>query len=174
MTRLREGLLVFNRVLRLMVLFCIKTILKGTHAFRLKAALMRLAGYRVGAGAKVVGPINISTMCELTVGENSWIGTNLTVHGNGVVAIGDNCDVAPDVTFLTGTHVIGDSARRAGAGRNTQITVGNGCWLGARSTLVGQLRVGESSILGACSFANNDVEPNSLTAGVPAKKVRSL
>lgn len=36
----------------------------------------------------------------LCIGANCWIGRNLTVHGNGSVIIGDNCDIAPDVTFL--------------------------------------------------------------------------
>ena len=58
------------------------------------------------------------------------------MHGNGTVVIGNNCDIAPDVTFLTGGHQIGNAERRAGAGETYQITVGSGVWIGARATIL--------------------------------------
>lgn len=163
-----------TRVLRRIALCSVNTALKGTHAFRIKATIMRLAGYAVGSGAKIVGPILISTQCDLKIGAESWIGASLTIHGNGSVEIGDRCDLGPGIVFLTGTHAVGDSNRRAGMGRNTRIVVKNGCWLGALSTYLGDLEVGDAAVIGAGSLVNKDIDPSSLWGGVPARRIRDL
>lgn len=59
-------------------------------------------GYRIGKGSKVVGPIEC--LGQFECGENCWIGKNLKINGNGTVKIGNNCDIAPEVTFQTGGH----------------------------------------------------------------------
>lgn len=63
-------------------------------------------------------------------------------------------------------HGAGHFIRRADEVRNTEISVGNGCWIGARSTILGGLHVGDGSVVGACSLVNRDVKPNSLVGGV--------
>ena len=88
--------------------------------------------------------------------------------------IGDNCDVAPDVTFLTGGHRIGGHDRRAGLGERYQITIGSGVWLGARSTCCGEISVGDGSVVAACACVVGDVPEDVLVGGVPAGVIREL
>ena len=162
-----------NKLFRICIIFIVNSFLKGTRFFKLKASLLRFIGVNVGVSTKIVGPITMGG-CHLSIGDNCWIGANFTIHGNGSISIGSNCDVAPDVTFLTGSHEIGGSLRRAGLGKSTKIVVGNGCWLGANSTFLGDLVVNNSSIIGACSFVNKEVEKNCLYAGNPARKIKEL
>ena len=106
------------------VLHMVNHTLAGTRFFAAKRRLLRSIGYEIGDNTKIVGPIhNTGTLC---IGADCWVGCNLTVSGNGTVTIGDNCDIAPDVTFLTGGHRIGSHARRAGEGETYRISVGNG------------------------------------------------
>lgn len=163
-----------SKLFKIFILIFINNFLKGTRFFKLKTFLIRLIGFRVGQNTKIVGPVKVGTCAKLSIGDNCWIGANLTVHGNGNVTIGSNCDLAPDITFLTGTHEIGGPLRRAGIGKSTRIVVGNGCWLGANSTYLGDLVINNSSIIGACSFVNKDVMGNSIYAGNPAKKIKVL
>ena len=153
-------------------MFLINHVFVGTRFFDVKRRLMRMAGFEVGKGSKIVGPL----LCtgKLKIGQNSWIGRDLTIHGNGSVEIGDNCDVAPAVMFLTGGHVIGDSHRRAGQGEHYKIRVGNGCWIGARSTLGRNISVGDGALVAACACVMADVVENTLVGGVPAKMIREL
>lgn len=105
------------------VLHMVNHTLAGTRFFAAKRRLLRSIGYEIGDNTKIVGPIhNTGTLC---IGADCWVGCNLTVSGNGTVTIGDNCDIAPDVTFLTGGHRIGSHARRAGEGETYRISVGN-------------------------------------------------
>ena len=66
---------------------------------------MRKLGHEIGEGTKIVGPIYCTG--KIIIGKDCWIGKNLIINGNGSVRIGDNCDVAPEVSFQTGGHEIG-------------------------------------------------------------------
>lgn len=118
---------------RILAQFTLNHVLVGTKHFSLKRKLLRSIGCQIGENTKVVGPLYNTG--KLLIGDNCWIGKNLTVHGNGTVRIGDNCDIAPDVTFLTGGHRVGSAEHRAGPGETYHIAVGNGAWIGARATV---------------------------------------
>lgn len=159
---------------RKIYLFLVNKIYVGTNPifFDKKRKLLNSIGYSIGKNTKIVGPIEWT--CEVSIGDNCWVGKNMIAHGNGRIEIGDNCDIAPHVMFLTGNHKIGDSYRRAGTGENHIITVGNGVWIGARSTIVNNIKIGNSSVIAACACVTKDVEKNTLIGGVPAKVIREL
>ncbi len=141
-------------------------------SFEKKRKLLLSIGCKIGEGTKVVGPIYFYQ--PFTVGKECWIGKNMTINGDGNVYIGDKCDIAPEVTFLTGGHVIGGHDRRAGEGQIYNIQVGSGCWIGARATLVGDLKVSDGSVIAACACVVKDVSPDTLVGGVPAKVIKEL
>lgn len=153
-------------------LFLINHVFVGTARFEIKRRLLNSLGYKIGEGTKVVGPIEC--YADLTIGRDCWIGKNFKVNGNGTLVIGDNCDIAPEVTFLTGGHKVGDKHRRAGLGESYTITVGNGVWIGGRSTLLNNIYVGNGSVIAACACVNKNVKENELVGGVPARVIRVL
>lgn len=67
--------------------------------------------------------------------------------------------------FITGSHEIGTSDRRAGKGLLFKIKVGEGCWLGARTMIVGNINIGAASIVAAGSVVTKEVGRNHLVAG---------
>ena len=155
-------------------IYLVNKVYAGTKEkhFKKKRKLLNSIGFQIGEGTKIVGPIFCTG--KLIVGKNCWIGKNCIVNGNGTVIIGDNCDIAPEVTFLTGGHKIGDTNRRAGEGEIYTITVGNGVWIGARSTILGNVKIGDSSVVAASACVNKEVLKNTLVGGVPAKIIREL
>ena len=154
------------------VLFLVNKIYKGTRKFERKRKLLNKIGCNIGEGTKVVGPIELCGM--LVVGKNCWVGKNLKVNGNGAVTIGDNCDIAPEVTFQTGGHKIGDFQRRAGEGCVFHQSVGDGTWIGGRVTILNETKIGKSCVIAGCACVTKDVEDNSLVGWVPAKVIRKL
>ena len=150
----------------------INIFLSGTHFFRIKRFLLNVSGYKIGKNSKVVGPLNITG--KLIVGDNCWIGKDLYILGNGTVILGNNCDIAPCVTFATGGHEIGDSKRRAGDGRVFNITVKDGCWIGTRVTVINSVTINESSVIGAGALVNKNIEKNVVAGGIPAKTIKKL
>ena len=155
-----------------MVIYIVNHFLSGTYAFELKRNLLNSIGYTIGINTKIVGPIyNTAT---LKVGENTWIGRNFTVEGNGRVTIGNNCDIAPSVSFQTGGHEIGLAERRAGIGRIFNIEIEDVTWIGACSTILGNTTVGKSCFITSCACVTHDIPANSMAGGVPAKVIRKL
>ncbi len=144
----------------------------GTKHFEKKRRLLNKIGFKIGEGTKIVGPIECTG--ALIIGKNCWIGKNFKVNGDGLVVIGDNCDIAPEVTFQTGTHDIGDSTRRAGIGRNCYQSVGNGTWIGVRATIINDVKIGNGCVIAACACVNKDVSDNTVVGGVPAKVLKEL
>ncbi len=155
-------------------MFLINHVFVGTRGLSsaAKRALLRSLGHSIGRKSVIVSPITV--FGSLEIGDNCWINRGFTVHGNGRVSIGSNCDIAPDVVFLTGGHKIGRCERRAGEGEKYVICVGDGCWIGARSTILRDTVIGKGSVVAACACVIGDVPENSLVGGVPSRVLRRL
>ena len=156
------------------VMFLVNKVYAGplVKHFEKKRRLLNSIGYKIGNGTCIVGPIECTG--QLTIGSDCWIGKNLKVNGNGSVVIGNNCDIAPEVTFQTGGHEIGGASRRAGDGIICSQRVGDGVWIGGRTTIIGNTTIGDSSVVAGCACVVHDVESNVLVGGVPAKVIRRL
>ena len=159
---------------RKFVYLCVNRIYAGTNAryWEVKRKLLNNIGHEIGENTKVVGPVRIYG--KLKTGKNVWLGMNFTLHGLGQVQIGDCCDIAPDVTCLTGSHEIGDHSRRAGTGITKNIRIGNGCWIGARSTIVGGAEIGDGCMVAASACVVNSIPADTLIGGVPGKVIKEL
>lgn len=162
----------WKTIKHMLVMFVVNHLCDGAFLFELKRRLLNLIGYSLGEGTKVVGPIYCAA--ELKTGSNCWLGRNFTVHGNGTVEIGDNCDIAPDVTFLTGRHSSESQDGEVGEGKKYSISVGEGCWIGAGTTLGRNVSIGKGSMVLASSCVMKNMPENTLLGGVPARIVRKL
>lgn len=158
-----------------MILKIVNTIFKGTHAFKIKRFLLnRCDGIIVGVNSKIVSPIHIPVLSRFEVGQNCWIGRDFTFEGNGTVQIGNNCDLGPTVICVTGSHKIGSSERRAGAGFNSTVIIGNGVWIGANSMLLPGSSVGNGCVIAARGIVTRSLQDNGLYIGQPVKLFKDL
>lgn len=157
---------------RALCLFLVNKVFVGATHFEKKRVLLNSIGFEIGENTKVVGPIECYG--KLKIGQNCWIGKNFKVNGNGSVVIGNNCDIAPEVTFQTGGHIIGSPERRAGKGLTYTQSVGDGTWIGGRVTILNETNIGKSCVIAGCACVTKDVGDCTLVGGVPAKIIRSL
>ena len=149
--------------------------LKGTHFYKIKRHLLnRCSGIVIGKDTKIVGPILLPALSEVKIGANCWVGHHFSIEGNGNVVIGNNCDFAPHVTMVTGSHEIGDSNRRAGKGFNGRIEIGDGSWIGTRTIILPNIIVGSGIVIGAGSLVTKLLQPNKVYGGCPAKEIKNL
>ena len=155
--------------------FCM-LLLPPTRLFGAKRFLARKIGIKVGDGVCLNGHIFFFGSGIVTIGKNTWVGLKNTFYCTQLakILIGENCDIGPDVAFVSGSHEIGGGERRAGSGTGGNIVIGDGCWRGARVTVLGGVTIGNGSIIGAGSLVNKDVPANTMYAGVPAKLIRTL
>jgi len=87
-------------------------------------------------------------------------------HGTGVV-VGETAVVGNDVSMLHGV-TLGGTGKATG---DRHPKVGNGVLLGAGAKVLGNIRIGEGSKVGAGSVVLSDVPPHVTVVGVPARIV---
>lgn len=122
-----------------------------------------------GEGSSVYD--NVVIIGNVKVGQNTWIGPNVVLDGSGGLEIGSNCSISAAVQIYS--H---DSVKWAVSGglenyeyANTK--VGNNCYIGPNTIIIKGVEIGDCSIIGANSFVNIDIPPNSKVYGNPVKIV---
>lgn len=151
-------------------------ILPPTQLFGLRHILLRMSGIGIPSSARFCGRGWIYGRGKVVIGSETWLspGVIIHTHADADIVIGDRCDIGHGVEFIPGGHEIGDHSRRAGHGTAYPITVGDGCWIGAKSVILGGVTIGAGSVVAAGSLVRRDVPPNTLVAGVPAHIKRTL
>ncbi len=152
-------------------------ILPMTRWFGVKRRLLRALGIVIGDDVSVCGHVRFYGAGTITIGRATWVGPGTEFHSaiGGDITIGDRCDIAPGVAFVTGSHDMGDAQRRAGRDTAASITIGAGTWIGARAMILGGTRVETGSMIAAASLVLPASWPaNTLLMGSPARSVRQL
>ncbi|MDM7853283.1 acyltransferase [Pseudochrobactrum kiredjianiae] len=151
-------------------------LLPSTRFFFLKRKLLTLAGARIGANVRCASSVRTFVGGSLSIGANTWVGHEvLFVGGEASITIGADCDIAPRVSFITGTHEVEASGpKAAGRSYSLPITIGSGCWICAGATLLGGTVIGDHSIIAAGAVVRGEFAPYSIIGGVPAKVIRNL
>ncbi len=85
-------------------------------------------------------------------------------HGLGVV-IGETAEVGENVTILQGVTLGGTSLKR----EKRHPTLGDNVVVGAGAKIIGALKIGDGSRIGAGSVVVREVPPNSVVVGVPGR-----
>ena len=129
-----------------------------------------------------------SVFCDVTVGDYSYIaGYNQVYYAN----IGKFCSVASFARINTTNHPTYDRiaqhhftyrSERFGFGeddaefftqrKDKSVNVGNDVWIGHNAIIMPGVTIGNGAIIGAGAVVTKDVEPYSVVAGVPAKKIK--
>jgi serine O-acetyltransferase len=102
-------------------------------------------------------------LTAIEIHPGAQIGHRLFIdHGMGVV-IGETSIVGDDVTLYQGV-TLGGTGKEKG---KRHPTIGNGVVIGAGARVLGNIRVGDNSRVGAGSVVLRDVPDNSTIVGVP-------
>ena len=145
-------------------------LLPVSSLFSIKRTLIRMMGVNVGEGVSINGHSWFYGRGKISIGDNTWLGVGCKFYSvaGHFIDIGRNCDIAPEVTFVPGTHKMGTSERRAGEGYALDIKVGDGCWIGTSVTILGGVTIGSGVMIAAGAVVAKDIPDNCLAAGIPA------
>ena len=163
---------------RLLIVQPLLALLPHLSFARLRCAVYRLAGCRIGAGTLIAGRIRLSgesgVAQRLTIGARCFINSPCFLDLNANITLGDDVALGHHVVLVTSSHLVGRPTRRAGLLTRASITIGDGAWIGARATLLPGVTIGKGAIVAAGSVVRTDVPPNSLFGGVPARFIKPL
>ena len=137
-----------------------------------RAVLLRAVGMQIEAYG--IYPRCTFRTTRMRVGKGVVINTGCYFDNDVPIEIGANVGIGMQVTFVTSTHKIGPSTLRAGKIQLLPISVADGCWIGARATILPGVTIGRGCIVAAGSVVTGDCAPYGVYAGVPARRVREL
>jgi maltose O-acetyltransferase len=144
----------------------------------LRARLLRLAGFSVGKGVRINGPLKISgprgLLERLQIGDETFIDADCVLDLSEKMTIGSRVTIEPGVLMLTSTHELDFPDHRAGALIVSPVSVGDGAWLRARCVILPGVKIGAGAVVEPGAVVNKDVEPNLRVGGSPAVKLEVL
>lgn len=118
-------------------------------------------------------------MCGFEIGNDVYIAEDLIVTHNISekschLIIGDRVAIGPRVTILLASDANWSKLMEKIPFIKGTVVLENDCWIGAGAIIMPNVRIGESSIVGAGSIVTKDVPPNTIVIGTPAKILRSI
>jgi putative colanic acid biosynthesis acetyltransferase WcaF len=136
---------------------------------RFKIFLLRLFGAKIGKRCVIKNHVNIKYPWLFTCGDDCWIGEKVWIDNLTHVRIGNNVCISQGAMLLTGNHNYKKESFDLMVG---EITLHNGVWIGANSTVCSNVTCFEQSVLTVGSVLTKNTEPYSIYSGIPAKKVK--
>lgn len=131
----------------------------------LKIFLLRLFGASIGRGVVIKPGINVKYPWHLAIGDHSWIGEGVWLDCLEKIDIGRNVCISQGAYLCTGNHDWTDIAFRL---ITKPITVDDGAWIGAKTTVLPGVRIASHSIVCAGAVITNFTEPFTIYSGNPA------
>lgn len=135
----------------------------------LKIAILRLFGAKVGEAVVVKPKLNIKYPWLLTIGDYSWIGEKVWIDNLVQVNIGKHCCISQGALLLTGNHNYKKQSFDLLTGT---ISLEDGAWVGAKTTVCPGVKMGSHSILTVGSIAVKSTEAYGIYQGNPAVKIK--
>lgn len=159
----------FGRAIRLAIVNSLA--MSYCMPFGLRNQILRWCGYEVGR--VTIFARSIFRCDALEIGDGSFVNHGC-LFDIGDIHLGTDVYISSGVTLATGTHRIGESAKRAGSDFQQPIRICDGAWVGANVTVLSGVTIREGCVIGAGAVVVADTTPNGVYVGVPAKRIKSL
>ena len=106
---------------------------------------------------------------KVYLGERNVINFGCLLDGRKYkIQTGSDVSIGPEASILTLGH---DPQSAEFADRGGNVLIGNRVWIGYRAMILPGVTIGEGAVVGAGAVVTKDVEPFSIVAGNPARRI---
>lgn len=137
------------------------------------AFLKQILG-KTGEHVYIEAPFHCDYGYNIEVGENFFANYNFVVLDVGKVRIGENVQIAPNVSIYTAGHPVHPQSRNSGYEYGIDITIGNNVWIGGNACIMPGVTIGDNAVIGAGSIVTKDILDNVIAAGNPCRVLRKI
>ncbi|MCX5890462.1 MAG: acyltransferase [Deltaproteobacteria bacterium] len=134
----------------------------------LRKQLYRLLGLRIGEHSTIYGGAEIRHVHRVKIGDNSIIGHSAILDGRGGLEIGNNVNFSSGVWIWTVQHDKDDPYFGIKSGK---VIIEDYAWIACRAIILPDVTIGKGAVVCAGAVVTKNVEPYSIVAGIPAKKI---
>ncbi len=111
---------------------------------------------------------------NIYLGERVYFNFNCVLLDVMPIRIGSYVLFGPNVQIYAAAHPVDATARRKGPEFGRPVTIGNDCWIGGSAVIFPGVTIGDRCIVGAGAVVTNDVAPDTVVVGNPARPVDPL
>jgi len=140
---------------------------------RSRTTIINCRNVAIGAGSIFQDHVYIRAGADGSVrfGPRCMVNSFCRFFGHGGIEIGEASQFGPGVTVTTTNHDF-TSDRLEETFR--KVIIGRHVWIGANSTILPGVTIGDRCVVGAGSVVTRDLPPNSVAVGAPARVIRSV
>lgn len=124
----------------------------------LRVKLYRAASYMIGD--------------DVYIGEKFVIVDKLSDQKN--ITIGSRVAISPGVILVASSEPNFSRIKKYVKTAHGTIKIEDDAWIGAGAIILPNITIGEGAVVGAGAVVTKDVEPYTIVAGVPAKKINEV
>lgn len=132
--------------------------------------------------------VTIGKQCTISGIKNIKIGKNSSIGGRALILctrakliIGNYVMIGPQVTIITGDHKINAIGKYMADVSDSEkdpendlpVVIEDDVWIGANSTILKGVTIGEGSVIAAGSVVTKNVTAYTVVGGVPAKIIKN-
>ena len=138
----------------------------------LREILSEIIGNKIDESTAIFAPFHINFGKHTTIGKNVFINHACSFLDIGGITIEDDVLIGPKVNLITEGHPLEPNNRKSLVCK--PIHIKRNAWIGAASTILPGITIGENAVVAAGSVVTRDVPSNTIVAGVPAKHVKDI
>ncbi len=139
-----------------------------------KTKLLKELLGKTGENINIEPPFHCDYGYNIEVGENFFANYNFIVLDVGKVRIGDNAQIAPNVSIYTAGHPVHPESRNTGYEYGINITIGNNVWIGGNTCILPGVTIGDNAVIGAGSVVTKDIPSDVIAVGNPCRVIRKI
>ncbi len=136
--------------------------------------LLRSLFGKTGEDPWLEPPLQCDYGWNIQVGDNFYANYGLTILDVGKVTIGDNVQIAPNVSIYTAGHPIHPQSRNSGYEYGLPVTIGSNVWIGGNVVILPGVTIGDNAVIGAGSVVRRDIPDSVVAAGNPCEILREI
>ena len=129
---------------------------------------------KIGENSLVNPPFYCDYGTHIEIGKNFFANYNCTMLDVGMIRIGDNVQMAPNVAIYTAGHPVHPATRNTMYEYGIDVTIGDNVWVGGNVVICPGVTIGANSVIGAGSVVTKDIPEWCVAAGNPCRVIRKI
>jgi putative colanic acid biosynthesis acetyltransferase WcaF len=137
--------------------------------YPLRRLLLRAFGAKIGSGVLIRPGVEVTFPWKLVIGDNSWIGNDVTLYSLGPISIGANTVISQKSYVCAADH---DYSQITFPIRERPVEIGDQVWIGADVWVGPGVKIGDGAVMGARSTVINDMPEGMVCVGSPCRPMK--
>lgn len=114
---------------------------------------------------------------EIVFGDGTEIGNHSTISSYNKIIFEKDVLTGPHIFISDHNHEYANPYmaichQGVRCSEDDKVVVGEGAWIGTNAVIVGNVRIGKHSVIGANSVVTKDIPDYSVAAGIPARVIK--